>query len=129
MQNKRLDGDARLYFFIPKDGEISQHIARDGNVNIAFANTDDDCYVSISGRGALAEDMALKKELFSTMAKAWFPEGATDPNLGLLAVEIDSADYWEVKDSKLTQMFKMMRSAVTGKPPTDIGEHAHVTMP
>ncbi|MDM0114355.1 pyridoxamine 5'-phosphate oxidase family protein [Variovorax sp. J22R133] len=127
-QNKRLDADALLYFFIPKDGEIAHVVAHDGSVNVAYANPDDDTYVSVTGRASMLDDPALKEKLFTSFAKAWFPGGAGDPNLGLLAVEIVSADYWEVQDSKLTQLFKMMRSAVTGNPPTDIGEHARVVM-
>ncbi|MEJ8854168.1 pyridoxamine 5'-phosphate oxidase family protein [Variovorax robiniae] len=127
-QNKHLDDDGRLYFFVPKNGEIARHLVHDASVNVAYANTDDDTYVSVTGHAKLIEDPALKESLFTTMAKAWFPEGAKDPNLGLLAVEISSADYWNVDESKATQLFKMARAAVTGKPPTDLGEHGRVVM-
>jgi hypothetical protein len=57
------------------------------------------------------------------MAKAWFPQGVNDPNLGLLAVHIVDAEYWDVTDSKMVQLLKMATSAVTGKPPTHMAEH------
>jgi general stress protein 26 len=127
-QNKQLDADGKLYFFVPKDGAIAQHVPHDGIVNVAYANTDDDSYVSVAGHARMDENQALKESLFTSLAKAWFPKGAQDPNLGLLAVEISNADYWNVRDSKVTQLFKMARSAVTGRPPTDIGEHGRVVM-
>jgi general stress protein 26 len=127
-QNKDLEGDTTLYFFIPKDGVIAQHLPHDDTVNLAYANVDDDTYVSVAGRARLVEDQALKDKLFTTMAKAWFPQGAQDPNLGLLAVDIHSADFWNVKSSKVTQLIKMAAAAVTGKPPRDIGEHGRVVM-
>ena len=44
---------ATLYFFVPKDGEIARNVAADSAVNVAYANTDKDSYVSVSGRAAL----------------------------------------------------------------------------
>ena len=69
--------------------------------------------------------MAKKKELFNTAAKAWFPNGPEDPDLELVEVRIDEAEYWNVKENKLLQMIKMGKSAVTGKPP-QLGEHKEV---
>lgn len=125
-QNKSFDEGRMLYFFVPKDGDIARHVANDGSVNVAYANTDADSYVSVAGQAVLLEDQARKEELFTTMAKAWFPKGAGDPNLGLLAVRIVDAEYWDVDDSKMVQLFKMAKSAMTGKPPTDLGEHKKV---
>ena len=122
-QNKKVDEGATLYFFVPKDGDIARHVASDGSVNVAYANTDADSYVSIAGEASLLEDQAKKEELFTTMAKSWFPKGVTDPNLGLLAVRIVDAEYWDVDDSKMVQLLKMAKAAITGKPPTDMGEH------
>jgi general stress protein 26 len=125
-QNKKVDEGRTLYFFIPKDGDIARHVVDDPSVNVAYANTDADSYVSVSGQASLVEDQAMKEELFTTMAKSWFPQGASDPNLGLLAVRIVDAEYWDVDDSKMVQLFKMAKAAVTGKPPTNLGEHRKV---
>ena len=122
-QNKKVDEGATLYFFVPKDGDIVRHVATDGSVNVAYANTDADSYVSVSGQASVLEDPAKKEELFNPAAKAWFPGGPTDPNLALLAVRILEAEYWDVDDSKMVQLLKMARSAITGNPPTDLGEH------
>ena len=125
-QNKRLDADALLYFFVPRDGDIVRHIPADPKVNLAYANVDDEDYVSISGSASVLEDQVKKEELFNTIAKAWFPGGAGDPNLALLAVRIEQAEYWKAKDSKVVQLVKMAAAAVTGKPPADISEHRRV---
>lgn len=122
-QNKQLDEGATLYFFVPKDGEIARNLPADDVVNVAYANTDKDSYVSVSGHAALLEDQAKKEELFTAMAKAWFPAGVTDPNLGLLTVRIGHAEFWDVDDSKMVQVFKMMKAAVTGETPKKLGEH------
>ena len=127
-QNKKLDEGATLYFFIPKDGEIARHVATDPSVNVAYADTDADSYVSVSGQATLQEDAAKKEELFNTMAKSWFPKGAGDPNLGLLAVRIVDAEYWDVDDSKMVQLLKMAKAALTGDVPKNLGEHKKVDL-
>jgi general stress protein 26 len=58
-------------------------------------------------------------------AKAWFPGGPDDPNLQLLQVEVERAEYWDVKANKLVQLIKMGAAAATGKPPR-MGEHRQV---
>jgi general stress protein 26 len=122
-QNRSVDEGGTLYFFVPKDGEIARLIAEDDVVNVAYANTDKDSYVSVAGHASLLDDQAKKEELFNTAAKAWFPNGPTDPNLGLLTVRIANAEYWDVDDSKMVQLFKMAKAAITGEQPKHLGEH------
>lgn len=122
-QNRSVDEDATLYFFVPRDGDIARHAAEDDLVNVAYANPDDDSYVSVAGRAALVEDDERKRALFNPAAKAWFPKGVEDPNLGLLAVRIEHAEFWDVKESKVTQLLKMAKAAVTGGGPPQMGEH------
>lgn len=127
-QNQDVDAVATLYFFVPKDGDIARHVAGDPVVNVAYANTDADSYVSISGQARLDDDPARKKAMFNTAAKAWFPGGPDDPNLGLLAVSVLEAEYWDVDDSKMVQLYKMAKAAVTGTPPQDMGAHRKLSV-
>ena len=122
-QNKSLDEGSRLYFFVARSSEITRHIQQDAGVNVAYASPADDSYVSVSGDAAIIEDAAKKEALWSPMAKAWFPGGATDPNLALLEVQISHAEYWDVKESKMVQLMKMAKAALTGEQPHDLGEH------
>ena len=127
-QNKNMDEGNRLYFFIARNGEVARHIAQDGNVNISYADKGDDTYVSVSGKAQIIEDMAKKEALWSPMDKAWFPGGVTDPNLALVEVLITHAEYWDVKESKMVQVAKMLTAAVTGNPPEKMGEHKELRM-
>ncbi|MGZ5277882.1 MAG: pyridoxamine 5'-phosphate oxidase family protein, partial [Caldimonas sp.] len=43
-------------------------------------------------------------------------------------VQILHANYWDVKESKLVQLYEMAKAAATGKPPTQLGEHGEVRM-
>jgi general stress protein 26 len=122
LQNKSLKPGDPLYFFVSKKTELGQRLMVDGGVCVAFADPQKDCYVSISGHAEVNDDMAKKKDLFNAMTKAWFPGGAEDPELELVQVTIEHAEYWDVKENQMTQLLKMATAAVTGHPP-QVGEH------
>ena len=126
--NKSDDEGAALYFFISRKSELVQSLQQDSNVNVSYADPGDDRYVSVSGQASISEDAAKKEALWSPMAKPWFAGGVTDPDLALLEVGISHAEYWDVKESKMTQVAKMVTAAITGTPPA-MGEHKEVRMP
>ncbi len=115
-----------LWFFAARSGEPVADLLRHPAVNTAFADPSSDAYVSVSGSAAVVEDDERKKQLWSKFAEAWFPGGPTDPDLALVRVAIEKAEYWNVRESKVTQLLKMARANLTGRPPTDMGEHEKV---
>jgi hypothetical protein len=38
------------------------------------------------------------------------------------------AEYWDVDDSKMVQLYKMAKAALTGEPPKNLGEHKKVAV-
>ena len=128
-QNRAIDEHGELYFFIPQSGELYERLLTDGEVNVSYADPGDDSYVSLSGQARFLDDAAQKQALWSPLAKAWFPGGPTDPDLALLAVRIRHAEYWDVQESKMVQLFKMAKAAITGEPPRQLGEHKELSLP
>ncbi len=127
-QNSKLDEDSNLWFFMSKKSEPVADLVNDTQVNVSYADPGKDSYVSVSGTAAVVDDMDKKQQLWSKLSEAWFPGGPSDPDLALVRVSISHANYWDVKSSKIVQLFKMATAAVTGKPPTDLGEHAEIRM-
>ena len=127
-QNSKVDEEDCLWFFMSKKGEPVADLATDPIVNVSYANPSKDSYVSVSGTAQVVEDAAKKQQLWSKMSQAWFPGGPTDPDLALVQVRITHANYWDVKESKIVQLWEMARAVMTGKPPTDLGEHGEVRM-
>ncbi len=126
-QNSRLDEDTSLWFFMARSSEPVADLLADPVVNVVYADPGADTYVSISGTAAVVDDLAKQQQLWSKMAEAWFPAGAADPTLALVQVKIIHANYWDVDDSKLVQLFKMAKAVVTGQRP-ELGQHAEVRM-
>src|SRR5690606_18814157 len=103
--NKDFDENKTLYFLIKSDSDIAHCISSgDAQVNASYADPDADTYVSVAGVASLNDSVALKDALWSPAAKAWFPGGPQDAHLVVLAVRIDFAEYWDVKESKFVQL-------------------------
>lgn len=109
--------DARRH----KDDEIAAH----PEVNLAFADTGGQKYVSLTGLAAVSNDRAKIKELFSTPAKAWW-DSADDPNIRVLKVTPNDAEFWDSPGS-LVSYVKMAAAVVTGSRP-DLGDNRKVAM-
>ncbi len=111
----QMDTDGTLWFFTkkssPKVDQIENH---EQQVNLSFADTGDSSYVSISGNAQEMDDRAKIDELWSPMAKPWFPEGKDDPQLTLLKVHTHMAEYWDSNSSRVVRFLEMARAAVTG---------------
>ena len=127
-QNQGIEADEGLWFFMSKSGDPVKELKADPIVNLVYADPSEDTYVSVSGTAAMLEDGAKKKQLWNKLAEAWFPGGPTDPDLALVQVQSGQASYWDVKESKLVQLYEMAKATVTGKPPVDLGEHGEVRM-
>ncbi len=127
-QNKAIDEDDSLWFFMSRRGDSVADFAARPEVNVSYANPDDDNYVSVSGRASVVVDPAKVDELWTKMAGAWFTGGQTDPDLALVQVRITHAHYWDVRESKLRQLFEYGKAAMTGKPPVSLGESKEVRM-
>jgi general stress protein 26 len=122
MQNQSLDeGNPRIWFFVSTRSEVGQRLRHDGNVNLSFANVKDDTWVSITGTAIVSADTQKKKELFNAMDKAWF-DGPDDPDMELVEVRVDEAEYWNVRENKLLQLLKMGKAAAGGSRP-QMGDH------
>lgn len=127
--NRSLDAGEPLYFFVSRATEVGERLRSDGNVCLSYADTENDRYVSVTGQARVSDDLARKKELFNALfSKAWFPGGPEDPDLELVEVRIESAEYWDVKESKTRQVLKMARAAISGERP-QMGEHRSVDVP
>ena len=121
-----IDRDAgMIYFLFDTRQHKEDEIRADPQVNLAFANADDQTYVSISGTAEVSNDRAKIRELFNTPAKAWWKD-ADDPNIRVLKVTPDDAQFWDSPGTVMSYV-KMATAAMTGGRP-EMGDNAKVRM-
>ena len=118
-----IDDDGTMWFFTSGSTELADEVRSEPNVNVAFADTDDDFYLSAAGIGHFIDDREKIESLWSMMAAAWF-DGPTDPNLRLLRVEPEHVDYGKPGAGKVLQMVARAKAALTHtRPGKAVGEH------
>ena len=114
-----------IYFLTDARRHKDEEIARDPNINLSFADTGGQKYVSVTGTASVSNDRAMIKQLFSTPAKQWW-DSAEDPNIRVLKITPDDAEYWDSPGSVISYV-KMAAAAVTGTRP-DLGDNRKVAM-
>ncbi|WP_128544624.1 pyridoxamine 5'-phosphate oxidase family protein [Larkinella soli] len=114
MAAMKFDEEGNLWFLTKSHSPKTDHIDRNYQVNVAFAHPDKASYVSISGEAQELHDRAKIEEIWSPMAKPWFPEGKDDPELAVLKVHTETAEYWDSTSSRMIRLFEMARAALTG---------------
>jgi general stress protein 26 len=119
-----MDAGGRLWFFTDlstrKVGEMDQH----RKVNLSYADGTRQSFVSVAGRVRLLRDPEKARDLWTQRVKPWFPSGLEDPDLGLLEVTVEEAEYWDVPASRMQRLFGLT-AAGEGRPGQP-GEHAQV---
>lgn len=97
-------------------------------VNISYADTSQDVYVSVSGSAEVVDDKAQRQALWSTFTQARFPGGIDDPDLALVRVTVSHAHYWNVNENKLTQLLVMAKAVFTGDKSSALGDSGEVVL-
>jgi general stress protein 26 len=116
MQLQEAEFDGSLWFLTDAKTAKVYEIERDHHVNLSFSHPTKANYVSVSGLARLVRDRAKAEELWTPLHKAWFPQGLDDPNLALLRVDIQKAEYWDSPSSKVVQLIGFVKAIATGKP-------------
>jgi general stress protein 26 len=112
-QEAEFDGD--LWFFTSVDAPKADEVERDRHVNVSYADPNDNRYISVSGSAQVIRDKSKTKELWSPIYKAWFPKGPDDPDLALLKVHVEKAEYWDAPSSTLVQIAGFVKALATGE--------------
>jgi general stress protein 26 len=114
--SEALDEGGSLWFFTSCETEKVREINADHRVNVTYSDPDDDRYVAITGKAELIRDREKMKELWSPLLRAWFPRGLDEPDIALLRVDVERAEYWDPTAGVLSAIVSRVRRAVTGSP-------------
>jgi general stress protein 26 len=106
-----------LFFFTryesAKAGEVREH----SQVNVSYAEPDKQIYVSLSGSAEIIRERAVIEAHWSEAMRTWFPQGKADPDIAILKVNVDQAEYWDAPSSAMVYLFGYVKAITTGKSP------------
>ena len=125
--NGDIDPNGDIWFFTNSSSHKVSEITKLPKVNVSFADPENQRYISVSGTAQLVRDRAKIDELWRPQFKMWFPEGKEDPEVALLRVTLEKAEYWDSPSSTIAYALSFVSSLVTGKQP-DLGENKKVNL-
>ncbi len=129
MATQETEFDGTLWFFTnadaPKVDEVQQH----QQVNVSYAEPKDQKYISVSGIAELVRDRNYIEQFWNPLYKAWGNQGLDDPNLALLKVSVDKAEYWSSPSSAVVRLAGFIKATVTGEPIGSGGENEKIEAP
>ena len=113
--NGEIDPNGDLWFFTGVSSHKVSEIEKLSKVNVSFADPENQHYVSITGKAQLVRDRNKIEELWKPEFKMWFPEGKDDPEIALLRINLEKAEYWDSPSSTIGYVLNFVSSLVTGK--------------
>jgi general stress protein 26 len=114
--NREVEFGGDLWFFTYGSSHKVDEVGRVPKVNASFADIDGRQYASVSGRAEVVRDRAKVEELWQPHLKAWFPEGVDTPDIALLKVMAERAEYWDGSQSLVAHAVSLVSSLVKGEP-------------
>jgi general stress protein 26 len=109
--------DGTLFFLTFRHSTKLRQIGDDDRVLVAYVKPDRYEYVAISGRAKVVDDRQKLKKLWKEGFRVWFPKGPDDPELAVLAIEVEKADYWANPASVITYALAYVKARLTGQSP------------
>ncbi len=119
MALQRVDEDGTLLFLTDSTTPKAEQVERDHRVNVAFSSSG--TWISVSGSGTLHHDRDLIHDLWNAGVDAWFPDGPDSPEVVVLRVDPDTAEYWDTPGGRIASVLAYAKSRITGDRP-DVGE-------
>jgi general stress protein 26 len=126
----QIEEGCRVWFYTSSESGKIHEIESDPHVNVV-CQKERDIYLSISGVATLHHDRAKIQELWKELYRIWFPEGLSDPDLALVAVDPARGEYWDQEGfKKIKYIFEAARAYATGTKATieDVEQHAKVQL-
>ncbi|WP_080847857.1 pyridoxamine 5'-phosphate oxidase family protein [Cytobacillus gottheilii] len=107
MKTQEVEFDGDLWFFTKKETDKYEEIMHDQDVNVAYAGKS---YVSVRGRAEIVQDLNKKKDLWNKGLEKIMQTSYDNPNVVLIKVEAEAAEYWETGNftKKVAFFYKRM---------------------
>jgi general stress protein 26 len=120
--NGEIDPNGDLWFFTGVSSHKVSEVASSPKVNVSFADPKNQQYVSLTGVAKIVRDRKKIEELWKPEFKMWFPKGKDDPEIALLRISLEKAEYWDSPSSTIGFALSFVSALVTGEQP-DFGEN------
>lgn len=110
MTTSQIEDNGHIWFFTSIETDLVKEVSIEDNVQLSYAEPTNNVYISINGDAEIINDKAKKEELWTPLAKAWFPKGVDDPNLVLVKIKVNEAEVWDSGSNKILTLAKIVKA-------------------
>ncbi|MBA3744920.1 pyridoxamine 5'-phosphate oxidase family protein [Sporichthya sp.] len=105
-----------LHFLVSADADWVQSIGTGSTrCGTTFSDPSKNDYVALQGSARALRDQGLIEALWSPEAGAYF-EGKDDPNIRVLAVDVERGEYWDSPGGTIGRLLALTKAAAGGDP-------------
>jgi len=104
MASQPIDDSGAFWFLTGSNTEKVEAVRTIQRVNLAFLDHAANRYVSVSGFCELVRNGAKAKSLWKPEYKTWLPGGLEDPDLVLMKIVVQEAEYWDPSQGRMVEL-------------------------
>ncbi|MBW4578228.1 MAG: pyridoxamine 5'-phosphate oxidase family protein [Tildeniella nuda ZEHNDER 1965/U140] len=113
--NGQIEPNGDLWFFTYANTPKIVEVDRVEQVNVSFSEPSQQRYVSLAGTAQLVRDRAKMQDLWKPELKAWFPQALDEPEIALLKVTVETAEYWDAPAGWVAKTVGFVKAVTTGE--------------
>jgi general stress protein 26 len=110
-----IDEGGWLWFLTDRYSRKACELIQNPQATIAFQSKKGDRFVSVQGTAVIVRDDVKLQRLWNPKLRSWFPGGRRDPEIVLVAVRVESAEYWLVPRTRFSRVAGMLQAVMTRK--------------
>ncbi|WP_055109355.1 pyridoxamine 5'-phosphate oxidase family protein [Paenibacillus ihumii] len=124
MKTQDVEFDGTLWFLTKKDSGKFHELLHNQHVNVAYVGKS---FVSIRGKAELVEDQEKLQQFWNPMYEELLETTSDDPNLVLIKVNAETAEYWDSGNKFKMVKFLFRRMLGKNTEGTDMNQIVHLT--
>jgi general stress protein 26 len=101
LRTLQMDADGALWFITSISSAKIAELDAHRRITLSYCRPQRESYVSVSGVTQILRDAAQARALWNLSLLPWVPDGVEDPELVLLKVTVEEAQYWDAHRGEL----------------------------
>lgn len=115
MLTQRTEFDGTLWFFTKISDTQVGNVAEKPDVAVTYVESTRNLFIAVQGKATTMRDLALMEEQWHGGLAAWFPQGLDDPELGIIKIDVEKAEYWDGPGNAMQRVVDLVRSFTSGE--------------
>ena len=113
MDTQQVDDEGHLWFLTSRKSDVVGEVHAHPAICLTYGSKAKNTYLSVSGEAQEIHDQAKISELWSPMHGVFFSGGRDDPDLTLLRLDVETAEYWDGPTSWAGKALRFAVAAAT----------------